>query len=309
MGDRVSGGHPIAGFGNSDLPLLFHRDDKAAVERQRAAVEWAGRQLVFLVVAAACSALPWRLRIGPVDLLALVSAGAYVGTLWFTWQIARHDHKANWQLHRSAAELLRSQCWRYAVCGAPFGSDIADPDGVFEVRLTESLNRLRSIGWPDPRLPRPGQVRDLITPAMRELRSKPFAVRRGVYVRDRLIEQRDWYHRRAAESRRASARWQALAVAGTIAALCAAAAKTYGWGTSVDLVGLASSAAASCVAWSELRQYRPLVVAHAEVAQELGSLAAVMGKTVVEARWAAQVDTAEEAISPERTAWLTRHRS
>ncbi len=309
MGDLDSGAHPSTVFGNRDLPRLFHYADTAAMKRQRSTVEWVRRQLVLLLVAAACSALPWRIPVGHVDLLALTSAAAYVGTLWFGWQAARHNHKGNWQLHRSAAELMRSMCWRYAVCGAPFDRGVPDPDGLFEVRLNESLHQLRSIGWRDPRPPGSSALeRALITPAMRTMRGKPFPVRQEVYVRDRMLEQRDWYRRRSAESRRALALWQSLAAAGTVAALVAAAAKAYEWGSSMDLAGLASAAAASSVAWSELRQYQPLITAHALVAQELSTMALTMDRDVAEPLWAAEVESAEEAISPEHTAWLARHR-
>lgn len=310
MGERGSGLRRSAMFGDLDLPGLFHFADRAAVSRQRVTVEWVRRQLFLLVAAAAFSALPWRLHAGHVDLLALVSAAAYVGALWFVWQMSRHHHKVNWQLHRSAAELLRSQCWRYAVCGAPFERDAPDPDGLFEVRLNEGLHQLRAIGWRDPRPPEsPAMDRELITSTMRELRGKAFPVRRDVYVRDRVMQQRDWYHLRSAQSRRSAAVWQALAAVGTLAALGAASARAFEWGMSVDLVGLASSAAAASVAWSELRQYQPLVAAHALVAQELSGMAVTMDRVVTEDRWAEEVAAAEDAISPEHTAWLARHRS
>lgn len=294
-------------FGDAQLPALFRVADTAAVRRQRLTVDWVRRQLVLLVAAAACSATPWRWRAGHVDLLALTSAVAYVGALWFTWQTARHHHRENWQLHRSAAELLRSHCWRYAVRGSPYNGELADPEGDFEVRVNDSLHELRTAGWHDPRPAGAAHERALITPAMRELRGKPLAVRREVYVRDRVMEQRDWYRRRTGESRRAAAVWQSVAFAGTAAALAAAAARAFEWGTSMDLVGLASSAAAAGVAWSELRQYQPLVAAHSVVAQELDTMAVTMPKITEESRWAAAVRAAEDAISPDHTAWLARH--
>jgi len=305
-----AGSQRSAMFGDADLPGLFHYTDGAAIRRQRLTVEWVRRQLVLLVAAAACSALPWRLHVGHVDLLALVSAAAYVAALWFGWQMSRHHHKVNWQLHRSAAELLRSQCWRYAVCGAPYGVDERDADALFEVRVNEGLHQMRAIGWRDPRPPGSSALeRELLTPTMRALRAMPFSTRKDVYVRDRVIEQREWYLRRSAQSRRAAATWQALAALGTLAALAAAAAKAFEWGSSMDLVGLASSAAAASVAWSELRQYQPLVAAHSLVAQELSTMAVTMDKVVAEPQWAEEVAAAEDAISPEHTAWLARHRS
>jgi hypothetical protein len=295
-------------FRNADLPRLFHYTDRAAVNRQKDTLKWVRQQLTMLLLAATCSALPWRLPVGRVNLLALASMVGYVGALWYAWQAARFHHRAKWQLHRSVAELLRSQCWRYAVCGAPFGPEVVDPDGVFVFRLGGSLEQLRAAGWRTPvAMSAADTAWGLITPAMRELRGKPFAVRRDVYVRDRLVEQRDWYRRRSAESRRSLALWQALSTLSTAVALAAAVAKVFEWGSPIDLAGLASSVAATAVAWSEVRQYQPLIAAHARVAQELSAMEVTLRKEAAESRWAAGVESAEEVISPERTAWLTRH--
>lgn len=295
-------------FRYADLPGLFQLTDRAAVSRQKDTLKWIRRQLAMLLLAATCSALPWRLPVGSVDLLALASAAGYVGALWYSWQATRYHHRAKWQLHRTAAELLRSQCWRYAVRGAPFGPEVVDPEGVFVFRLSKSLEQLRAAGWQAPVAETaPDPARDLITPAMRALRGKPLAVRREVYVRDRLMEQRNWYHRRSGESRRSLAWWQTLSTLSTAIALAAAAARIFGWGSELDLAGLASSIAASAVAWSEVRQYSPLITAHARVAQELSAMEVTLRRQTAESRWAADVENAEEAISPERTAWLTRH--
>jgi hypothetical protein len=294
-------------FGDPDLPALFHRTDTAALSSQRATLVWLRRQMLLLVVAAACSGLPWRLRIGPADVLSLLSACAYVGALWFTWLTARQRPKDDWQLQRSAAELVRSHCWRYAVCGAPYGRDVRDPDGTLEAAVHDGLHRLATIGWREPPLTGGPGAAFLVTAGMRELRAKPFAVRRDVYLRDRVAEQHDWYVRRAVESRRGARLWEAVTVLGTLAALAAAIAKALEWGTSMDLVGIASSAAAASVAWSEVRQYQPLVAAHSLVAQELSAMAAALQHVDTEQVWAANVAAAEERVSPDYTAWVARH--
>ncbi|MDJ0343137.1 DUF4231 domain-containing protein [Streptomyces sp. H10-C2] len=295
-------------FGDADLPKLFQFADSAAVSRQQYTLHSARRQLVLLVAAAAFSALPWRLTARHIDFFALLSALLYVAALVFVWQAARHRHKVHWQLHRTAAEFLRSQCWSYAVCGAPFDSGAPDPEGLFAVKANDVLGRLRAIGWRDPRPPGTSFADpDLVTRSMRELRAKALTVRREVYVRDRVMEQRDWYHRRAQESRRAALLWSAVTVSATVAALAGALANAFEWGTSMDVVGLASAAAASSVAWTELRQYQPLVAAHSLVAQELSGMAVTLAKVTSPQGWAAEVETAEAVISPDHTAWLARH--
>jgi hypothetical protein len=300
---------PGAAFGDRDLPALFHRTDQAAIGSQRATLVWVRRQMLLLVLAAACSGLPWQARVGPVDLLALLSAAAYVGALWSTGLIARNRPRDDWQLQRSAAELVRSHCWRFAVGGAPYGMGVRDPESALEAAVHDGLHRLHTIGWREPPAdgPDPGPHR-LVTPGMRALRGKAFVVRRDIYLRDRVEEQRDWYRRRSAESRRGGLLWSSVTVAGTLVALTAAVAKALEVGTSMDLAGIASAAAASAVAWSEVRQHQPLVAAHALIAQELSALGVSLRHIETEPLWAVNVEVAEDTVSPDYTAWLARHR-
>lgn len=292
-----------------DLPDLFHRTDNAAISSQSSTLVWLRNQVSLLVVAAVCAGLPWRLAVGPVDVPSLVSAAAYVGALWYTWLTARHRPRDDWQLQRSAAELLRSHCWRYAVRGAPYGDGVADPDSTLDAHVHDALQRLRTIGWREPPAAAPEFVSyALITPGMRALRGKPFEVRRDTYIRDRVQEQHDWYRRRSAESRRGALLWQSLTVLGTLVALVAAVAKALEWGESMDLAGMASAAAAAGVAWSEVRQFQPLVAAHALVAQELSASVFALRRITTEPVWAANVETTEDRVSPDYTAWLARHR-
>ncbi len=295
--------------GEPDLPSLFRRTDAAAIRYQRATLVWLRNQVSLLVLAAICAGAPGRLPVGPVDLPSLVSAAAYIAALWYTWLTAHHRPKDNWQLQRSAAELVRSHCWRYAVRGAPYGADARDPDGAFEASVHDGLQQLETIGWREP--PGDGSAgrpSPLITTAMRQLRAKPYPVRRETYIQERVQEQQDWYRRRSSESRRAGLLWQFVTVLGTLAALAAAIAKALEWGTSMDLAGMASAAAAASVAWSEVRQYQPLVAAHALVAQELGTRVFALHHVSSESVWAANVEAVEEIISPDHTAWLARHR-
>src|SRR5262249_62294007 len=46
-----------------------------------------------------------------------------------------------------------------------------------------------------------------ITPRMREVRSQVVEVRKAVYLRDRIQDQRTWYGQRARANARASSRW------------------------------------------------------------------------------------------------------
>ncbi|MEW1637688.1 DUF4231 domain-containing protein [Streptomyces sp. NPDC093801] len=297
-------------FRNEDLPALFHHTDQAAVSRQRESTQATRAQLVLLVVAAGAAALPSGPAPGGLHLFAALGALAYAGVLAVGVRATRRRARPQWQLNRSAAEFIKSLAWRYAVHGAPFGSEVAGPEGVYRARLEKGLDELRKMGWRDPRtaglLPEGGEI----TGAMQRLRGLEYQVRRETYVRDRLIEQRTWYQRRAEGSRRATALWSWTIVLLTCLGLLFALFGAFGSGPGASAAaGLTSAAAAAAIAWNEVRRHHPLIEAHTLIEQDLSAMMVVMQTTITESQWPSAVYETERYVSPQHTDWLARHSS
>ncbi|MFF1502841.1 DUF4231 domain-containing protein [Streptomyces sp. NPDC058316] len=294
-------------FRNADLPELFHHTDAIAISRQREAVNTTRIQLILLVVGTVPAALPWHVELGGTfQLVDVVSVLAYAGVLVTTYLSARRKAKSHWQLNRSAAEFIKSMCWRYAVHGSPFDTHTQHPEAVFANRLEEGLQELRKVGWADPR-DLTADSGGLITESMRELRNKAFTVRKETYVRDRLIEQRSWYRRRQEVSRRATLVWSTTIAVLTALALVFALVRTVSAAQSFALTGVLSAAAAACLAWSEMRRHHPLISAHSLVEQDLESMQVAMETTLTERQWPRAVFETERIVSPQHTDWLARH--
>lgn len=297
-------------FRNEDLPALFHHTDQAAVSRQRESVQATRAQLVLLVAAAGAAALPSGPAAGGLHLFPALSALAYAGVLAVGVRATRRRARPQWQLNRSAAEFIKSLAWRYAVHGAPFGSEVAGPEAVYRARLEKGLDELRKMGWRDPRpagaVPEGGEV----TGAMQRLRGLDYQVRRETYVRDRLIEQRTWYQRRAEGSRRATALWSWTIVLLTCLGLVTAGSGAFGSGPGATAAaGLTSAAAAAAIAWNEVRRHHPLIEAHTLIEQDLSAMMVVMQTTITESQWPSAVYETERYVSPQHTDWLARHSS
>ncbi|MFJ7198521.1 MULTISPECIES: DUF4231 domain-containing protein [unclassified Streptomyces] len=294
-------------FRNADLPALFHHTDGIAVARQREAVNTTRIQLILLVTGTVPAALPWHAEMG--DSFQLTDAAAvlaYLGVLITTYLSARRKAKSHWQLNRSAAEFIKSMCWRYSVHGSPFDTGTLHPEAVFANRLEEGLQELRKVGWADPR-DLTADSGGLITDSMRELRDKAFTVRKETYVRDRLIEQRSWYRRRQEVSRRATLVWSTTIAALTALALVFALLRTFSVAQSFAVTGVLSAAAAACLAWSEMRRHHPLISAHSLVEQDLEAMQVAMETTLTERQWPGAVFETERIVSPQHTDWLARH--
>ncbi|MFG2297400.1 DUF4231 domain-containing protein [Streptomyces sp. NPDC048603] len=296
-------------FRHEDLPALFHHTDRAAVSRQRESAQATRVQLLLLVLAAAAAALPSEPHLGPVRLFGALSVLAYAGVLAVGVRATRRRARPQWQLNRSAAEFIKSLAWRYAVHGAPFGSGPEDAEQTYRTRLEAGLAELAKMGWEDPRaaglVPRDGEI----TGAMRKLRGLGYQVRRETYVRDRLIEQRNWYRRRTEVSRRATSLWSWSIVLLTGLGLLFALFGAFGTGPAARLTGLVSAAATAGIAWNEVRRHHPLIEAHTLVEQNLAAMMVVMQTTITEQQWPSAVYETERYVSPQHTDWLARHSS
>ncbi|WNM34929.1 DUF4231 domain-containing protein [Streptomyces sp. Li-HN-5-11] len=292
---------PSTTLSEGDLPPLFRINDQWAIARQSESFRAVRTQLIVLLLATA-TAMPAE-RVGnhvPAAFAALLYTLAIVLGLY----TSRRRARAHWQAHRAVAELSKSLAWQYMVHGGPFDSQVRNPDALFAERLEERLRELRKVGWKDSRSGAATRGTGQITPVMRAVRAKPFAVRRDIYLRDRLLEQHDWYRRRAAQAHRASVRWSSLTAALTLLALVASALRALGVIGGWDLTGLFSAAAASGVAWQEVRRHRPLTYAHSLVEQDLETLRVAMSTTVTEDGWAEAVAEAERLMSPQHSDWL-----
>lgn len=241
---------------------------------------------------------------GGLEAAGVLSAAAYAGVLLLTFSTSRRKAKSQWQLNRSAADFVKSMCWRYAVHGAPFDAESPDVDRVFTTRLEEQLQELRTVGWV---LESPEG--SLITPQMRQLRAKSFGVRKETYVRDRLIEQRNWYRRKQEVSRVATALWSSAFALLTLVALILGVLRAFSVTENTDAAGVLSAAAASGVAWSEFRRHQPMISAHALVEEKLKALHIEMESRLTEKQWSSVVYETERIVSPQYTEWLARHGS
>ncbi|MCJ1679726.1 DUF4231 domain-containing protein [Streptomyces sp. APSN-46.1] len=296
-------------FRNEDLPALFHHTDQAAISRQRESTQATRAQLLLLVAAAGAAALPAAPTVASLHVFGALSVLAYAGVLAVGVRATRRRARPQWQLNRSAAEFIKSLAWRYAVHGAPFGGEADGTEAVYRTRLEKGLDELRKMGWEDPRtaglVPEGGEI----TGAMHRLRGMGYQTRRETYVRDRLIEQRNWYRRKTEVSRRATSLWSWTIVLLTCLGLLFALFGAFGSGSVAGPTGLLSSAAAAAVAWNEVRRHHPLIEAHTLIEQDLAAMMVVMQTTITESQWPSAVYETERYVSPQHTDWLARHSS
>ncbi|WP_344463582.1 DUF4231 domain-containing protein [Kitasatospora kazusensis] len=301
------------------LPELFWTADSSSLQGQRRAVTLSRWELLLLVAAAAA---------GSADGTAWswLAALAYLCTVVLAAVAGRQNPQGLWYEGRAAAESVKTLSWKYAVRAdayQPPPKTLPDAERLYDVQLggilgqfgeSRAIPRLGQVqadlrSWRGPlggRPPRHPQITD----TMRQLRDQPLAVRREVYLRERVVVQQEWYRNKARQCTNASHWASLLGIVLPLLGLVLAVLRALGW-YSYDALGTVSAVAASVAAWAQLRQYRPQAAAYSLAASELSMIEVQLGQLSVDAgdaeeNWARLARDAEDAISREHTTWQAR---
>jgi hypothetical protein len=279
---------------DADLPGFFHDAERTSRRGQRLTLTWSRIRLISAVVAAVGGALEWdqETAVHPWGLLALVafSVALVVEILLWTQQPER-----DWYAGRAVAESIKTLAWRYAVAGAPFSADVAQPRALFQERVGEV------VAQSEQRLPLDSDAPSA-TAAMTALREAPFEQRRKAYLENRLQEQKRWYTGKAQADRRRAMQWRMALIVGEVLAIVLAGGRAFNvW--EVDASGILAAAVASGAAWLATRRHSSQATGYSLAARELVLVQAKL-LDADEGSWAEAVAEAEEAISREHQMWL-----
>jgi SMODS and SLOG-associating 2TM effector domain 3/SMODS and SLOG-associating 2TM effector domain 1 len=288
----------LVDFGAPDLPALYRAADEHSNDVQAGVLKALKVSLIGVVVAAGFGAV--SLHSGSVEWAGVISSLAFglsaVCTAWLLWGKPEKE----WYDARAVAESVKTLAWQYAVAGGEF-----DPKGEESATRERFLGRLEDMldGAEDLRLPAPREA--ALPPRLEQLRSGNFELRRSIYVKRRLAEQRQWYadKTRWNESRRRA--WTAVTVGLLGAGLLAGLARGF-LGLEPDLLGPLAAAAGSAMAWARSKDYAELAAAYSVTAHELGIAETEAEAVGAEDDWPPFVARAERAISREHTLWKAR---
>ncbi|WP_162002488.1 DUF4231 domain-containing protein [Streptomyces sp. CB01881] len=288
------------------LPELFWTADRASVEGQRQTLRWYRGLIAMLVVAAAVGSLPGPEHRGDGDITPLFSVVAFLVAGYFWSRLRRSNPQGRWYEARAAAESVKTLAWKYSMRARPFdgAADSAETDRGYLLQLEDVLR-----AFEDPEIVPPGTIPE-ITPEMRRVRSASLVARRTLYLRTRVEGQRTWYRSRAESCESQAVSW-GLGIAALIIIGAAAAIAQATGALSVHVFGASSAAAAAVIAWTQLKQLRPLAAAYQLAARELENVGNQLSDLDLKApdaeqRWARLAAEAEDAVSREHTTWRAR---
>ncbi len=283
------------GLTDHDLPGLFQGADAASLRGQRRHVRAVQLRLTFAIAAAATGVATWRVGATAVDLMSIGTVVALVIVVSVEFYLKSVRPEETWYDGRALAESAKSLSWRYAVAAAPFARVVADARAAYVDGLTMLLHDA------PPTSIRPTSA-PAVTESMQALRDSPLEVRREVYLRDRVEDQRAWYSGKAERNETLAYRWGLALLTVEIAGIPAALARAVGL-VNFDLAGVVAAFIGAGAAWLAVRQYGTNARAYTYAAHELSIVYQRLLAVTDEAAWAAEVADAEEAISREHTMW------
>ncbi|MBN9104820.1 MAG: DUF4231 domain-containing protein [Propionibacteriaceae bacterium] len=287
----------FASSGPLQYPALFESAESESAESQKLFFTVRAAELASLTAAAALALVPidWAGRAGPIltVLMFVVALGV---------QVSRVGSRAErrWYDARAAAESIKSASWQYAVGGEAFRISDTQADVVFVERLRDALRGLKHLNF--------GAARAdcaAVTESMRRVRQSSQAERFRVYREHRVSEQVEWYKSKADWNRQRSRVFAGMTIGVEFLALVLGLLRVTGR-VDVDLLGVATTAAAGLVAWSQAKNYSLLAESYAVTSHEILLVSDSMKADVTEAAWAQSVHDAEAAFSREHTLWSAR---
>ncbi|MGY2067016.1 DUF4231 domain-containing protein [Blastococcus sp. SYSU DS0619] len=279
--------------------MMFKATDESSKRGRQSTFRRMAVYLGLLVLAAGGAAGNWESNDAQFDIGALVAAAGFLAALVLGLSTAARRPEAQWYEGRAGAESVKTLAWRYAVGGEPYPVGAPDADARLLKRLSSIPDQLPGIAW------EPVTPTEQITGAMRALRASTWEERWEAYVQGRVVDQLEWYSKKATAHRDRERRLGIAVAVVTGIGAAAALAQVVNW-LELDLMGVLAALAAAIAAWGQAQQHRTLATAYSLAAQELAMVRDQLQTLHSEADWPAAVDDAEEAISREHTMWLAR---
>ena len=145
-----------------------------------------------------------------------------------------------------------------------------------------------------------------ITDAMKQMRNLCFEERKGLYISERIDDQRKWYSGKA-EANQKSVYWLfAAIVISQVFAVISAIAMVRWPELSMNPTSILITLATAFLAWMQMRRHQELAQSYGLAAQNLGFIHEQGIGIKSEDELSMYVMNSENAISREHTMWLAR---
>ncbi|WP_042364963.1 DUF4231 domain-containing protein [Streptacidiphilus neutrinimicus] len=286
------------------IPEPYPTIDQVAVNEQQRATRWYGGQILALFAASALGIADWHA--GGLDVSPALSLAAFLAAFYYWSRLRARHPQTLWFESRAAAESIKGLVWRYSIRSRPFEGEAHAPDAdeQFLDEISEIFEIYRGLGVIG------AEEQPSITAEMTHLRGQSLAVRREIYLRERVRSQRVWYTGKADAYDNKSTVWSMA----TLAAICfglALALLQISGALHVHALGTFATIGAAITAWTQLKQFRPLAAAYRVAARELEQIENRLARLNpaepgAEELWSRLAREAESTLAKEQAVWRAR---
>lgn len=215
------------------------------------------------------------------------------------------NFEQRWYKYRAITESIKTTTWKFAMKVEPFnGVGESDDIKVYTGYLrdivkdskyaieTEALNNIDGNSY---------------SVCLKSIREMDFKQRRDLYTEQRIVEQREWYAKKAIDNRKKGRIWAAiilflyflsLAMTGYLATNPSQASSL-----PIELV---TTIVSSLIGWVQIKKYNELSASYTLTAHEIGLIKEQSAYVISEKDFLDFVRDAETAFSREHTQWRAR---
>jgi hypothetical protein len=298
----AGGGAGPERFPYGAYPALYQAADAAAVGGQRAYVRLVGLELTLVILGAVLGSAA---AFDPSLATSLPLLGALSFLAAAVLRIVSRDRRYDrqWFDARAVSETVRSATWRYMMRVPPYDQD---PEAEAELAgaLRTALDARPELHGALPAAP--GGTRHM-SQEMRLERTRPVLERRDRYRASRIGDQMAWYREKGAWHRRRSTQFFWLALAAQVGAIGVVGVGIIDPSLArFNFLGLLGAVATAATAMSQLNRHDDLSRTYGRALHELSLIDGLAEGVSTDPQLTAVVIDAEEVISREHNAWVTR---
>ena len=286
----------------ADFPALFRGADTASNKYQHLYLTLISAEYVLLIFA---SILSLSLFSGPT--FYAIFACVFFAALAILLTRAFWKPEQEWYRCRALAESVKTMTWRYVTQAEPFNAgDIVADRAKFRDHLHELFQVNLVVA---EKIDNEWSAGQQITPTMDNLRNIDAAARLANYQQNRVLDQQQWYQRKAAANRKSAKHWIIAGVVAYVVAAGLAIARIRYPNFSFFPIDPIIVIASSLIGWMQIKKFNELSAAYNVTANEIGLILPKSHAVSTDEELSEFVSEAESAFSREHTMWIARQNS
>ena len=209
-----------------------------------------------------------------------------------------------WFSCRAVAESIKTRSWRYMMRAEPYldSSDVKKVRSEFRFNLKQIISQKIDS---NVHLGSDYLNKEVVTSSMNEIRKLDLQERIQVYKNDRILDQLNWYLKKAKLNSNLASRWffALIFLHLAIIVMLLFSIKYPEWKFPIDFLVVVAS---SVLSWTQARKYQDLSNTYTLAASEIGLINEESELVITEEDFSDFVINSENAFSREHTQWVAR---